>query len=324
MTRVAVLDDYLRRAAGLADWATLGPDVEVRFFHDPMDEEPLVEALAAFDVLVLMRERTAFPRRVLERLPRLAFVVTTGMVNASVDLEHLAERGIPVSGTGGGGPAGPGVSTTTEVAWALLLAATKRVAIEDRAVRRGVWQQGFPAVLRGATLGLLGLGRLGGEMVGPARAFGMEVLAWSEHLAEERAAGLGVARVDKDELLARSDVVSIHLRLSDRTRGLLGARELGLLRPSAVLVNTSRGPIVDEAALLEALRAGRLAAAGLDVYDDEPLPPDHPLTALDNVVLSPHLGYVSEEGFAQMYAQAIEDVAAFLAGRPIRLLAPEP
>lgn len=320
MTRVGVLDDYLRRAPQLADWASLGPDVEVTFFHEPMGEEELVAALAGFEVVVLMRERTAFPRRVLEGLPRLALVVTTGMVNASVDLAYLAERQIPVSGTGSGGQGGPGVSSTTEVAWALILAATKRVALEDRALRRGAWQLGFPSVLRGAALGLLGLGRLGGEMVGPARAFGMDVVAWSENLSAERAEALGVRRLERDELLSCSDVVSVHLRLSERTRGLLGARELGLLRPSAVLVNTSRGPIVDEAALVEALRSGRLAAAGLDVYDEEPLPPAHPLTGLENVVLSPHLGYVSEGGFAQMYAEAIEDVAAFLDGRPIRLL----
>jgi phosphoglycerate dehydrogenase-like enzyme len=312
VTRVAVLDDYLRRAGSLADWGSL--DAEVRFFHEPLAGDALVSALAVFDVLVLMRERTAFPRDVLERLPALRLVVTTGMRNASLDVAYLAERGVVVSGTEGSG------TSTTEVAWALILAVAKRVVAEDRALRAGTWQTGFPASLAGATLGLAGLGRLGSAMAPVARAFGMEVVAWSENLTDERAAEVGVERVTKEELLRRSDVVSIHLVLSDRTRGLFGAAELAAMKPAAVLVNTSRGPIVDEAALVDALRAGVIAGAGLDVYDVEPLPAGHPLLGLDNVVLTPHLGYVTEEGFRQMYGQAVEDIRAFLDGSPIRIV----
>jgi phosphoglycerate dehydrogenase-like enzyme len=313
MTRVAVLDDYLQRAASLADWESL--DAEVSFFHEPLAGDALVAALEGFDVLVLMRERTAFPREVLARLPSLRLVVTTGMRNASLDVDHLHERGVVVAGTEGSG------TSTVEVAWALILAVAKRVVVEDRALRQGTWQTGFPAGLAGSTLGLAGLGRLGSAMVGPARAFGMEVVAWSENLTAARAAEVGVERVSKEELLRRADVLSIHLVSSDRTRGLFGAAELAALKPSAVLVNTSRGPIVDEAALIDVLRARRIAGAGLDVYDAEPLPVDHPLLALDNVVLTPHLGYVTEAGFREMYRQAVEDIAAFLAGAPVRRVA---
>ncbi len=312
MTRVAVLDDYLRRAASLADWAAL--DVEVSFFHEPLDSEELVDALAGFDALVLMRERTAFPRSVLEQLPGLRLVVTTGMRNASLDVAYLRERGVVVCGTEGSG------TSTAEVAWALILAVAKRVVAEDRALRTGRWQTGFPASLAGATLGLAGLGRLGSAMVPPARAFGMDVVAWSENLTDERAAEVGVERVSKDELLRRADVLSIHLVLSDRTRGLFGAAELAAMKPGAVLVNTSRGPIVDEAALVDALRAEAIAGAGLDVYDVEPLPAGHPLLALENVVLTPHLGYVTEAGFREMYRQAVEDIRAFLDGSPVRVV----
>jgi phosphoglycerate dehydrogenase-like enzyme len=314
MTRVAVLDDYQGRARELANWGSLGPDVDVSFFHEPLAGELLPRTLAEFDVLVLMRERTAFPRAVLEQLPQLRLLVTTGMKNASVDIEYLRERGVAVAGTQGG------PSTTTEVAWALILATAKRVVVEDRALRAGSWQVGLPGVLGGSTLGLAGLGRLGAAMVPAARAFGMDVIAWSENLTDERAAEVGVARVDKDELLRRSDVLSIHLVLSDRTRGLFGIPELAAMKPTAVLVNTSRGPIVDGPGLVDALRSGTIAAAGLDVYDREPLPRDHPLLALENAVLTPHLGYVSEPGFRTMYAQAVEDIQGFLAGDPVRLI----
>jgi phosphoglycerate dehydrogenase-like enzyme len=316
-----VLDDYQRVASGFADWASLGPDVHVAFFHEVIGQDALPATLAGFDVLVLMRERTAFGRSVLERLPALRLLVTTGMRNASVDVRYLNERGVLVCGTGGsaGGPV-PGVPSTAEVAWALILAACKRVVIEDRAIRAGQWQLGLPANLAGATLGLAGLGHLGAAMVGPARAFGMDVIAWSRNLTDERAAAVGVRRVGKSELLSASDVVSIHLVLSDRTRGLFQVADLALMKPTAVLINTSRGPIVDEHALVTALRDGTIAGAGLDVYDTEPLPAGHPLTTLPNVVLLPHLGYVSEPGLRQMYRQAVEDIAAFLAGSPIRII----
>jgi phosphoglycerate dehydrogenase-like enzyme len=317
--RIAVLDDYQQRARGLADWDSLG--VEVVFFHEPIKRSGLAQTLAEFEVLVLMRERTAFPRDVLERLPKLALLITTGMRNASVDVAYLTESGVTVSGTGmAGGPQAPGVPSTAEVAWALILAVFKRVTVEDRAVRAGSWQLGLPLNLAGATLGLAGLGRLGGSMVGPARAFGMDVIAWSQNLTGERAAELGVRRVSKDELLTGSDVLSIHLVLSERTRGLFGAAELAEMKPTAVLINTSRGPIVDERALIDALRAKTIGAAGLDVYEREPLPADHELLTLENAVLLPHLGYVSEAGLRVMYEQAVEDVAAFQAGAPIRVI----
>jgi phosphoglycerate dehydrogenase-like enzyme len=316
MTSVAVLDDYQRRASGWADWDSLGMDVA--FFHEPIDDLP--GELADCDVLVLMRERTRFPREVLERLPSLELVVTTGMRNASLDVAYLRERGVTVCGTGGHGGARAGVPSTAEVAWALILAVAKRVTNEDRALRAGRWQLDLPWNLAGATLGLAGLGTLGAAMVGPARAFGMDVIAWSQNLTAARAAEVGVEAVTRDALLARSDVLSIHLVLSERTRGLFGAAELAAMKPTAALVNTSRGPIVDDAALVSALRDGTIAAAGLDVYDVEPLPADHPLTALDNAVLLPHLGYVSEPGMRDMYAQVVEDIAAWRDGSPIRTI----
>jgi phosphoglycerate dehydrogenase-like enzyme len=316
--RVAVLDDYQRRAHEFADWDSLGADVQ--FFHEPIARERLSQTLAEFEVLVLMRERTAFPRDVLEHLPRLQLLVTTGMRNASVDVAYLHERGVVVSGTGASWSADEGLPAPVEVAWALILAVCKRVVIEDRAMRAGSWQVGLPANLAGATLGLAGLGRLGGAMVEPARVFGMDVIAWSENLTEERAAELGVRRVGKDQLLAQSDWLSIHLVLSDRTRGLFGAADLARMKPTAVLINTSRGPIVDERALVDALRSKTIAAAGLDVYDTEPLPADHELLALENTVLLPHLGYVSEDSLRGMYAEVVEDIAAFGEGEPIRVL----
>jgi phosphoglycerate dehydrogenase-like enzyme len=319
--RIAVLDDYQRRAGEFADWDSLGPDAEVTFFHEPIDRSALATTLADFGVLVLMRERTAFPRDVLERLPKLELLVTTGMGNASVDVAYLHDRGVVVSGTGGTGAlSAAGLPSTVEVAWALIFAVLKRVTIEDRALRDGSWQRGLPRNLAGATLGLAGLGRLGGAMVAPARVFGMEVIAWSENLTEERAAELGVPRVSKSELLESSDVLSIHLVLSARTRGLFGAAALALMKPTAVLINTSRGPIVDESALIEALGAGTIAAAGLDVYDREPLPADHELLTLENTVLLPHLGYVSEATLRTMYGQVVEDISAFRDGTPIRLV----
>jgi phosphoglycerate dehydrogenase-like enzyme len=318
---VAVLDDYQGRAREYADWASLEPGVEVEFFREPISPDALALTLAEFDVLVLMRERTAFPRSVLEELPNLKLLITTGMRNASVDVGYLRERGVTVCGTGGaGGAPAPGVPSTAEVAWALILAVSKRVTLEDRAMRSGHWQLGVPVNLAGATLGLAGLGNLGAAMVGPARAFGMEVTAWSQNLTDERAAAVGVRRVSKKELLAGADVLSVHLVLSERTRGLFQADDLALMKSTAVVINTSRGPIIDQFALIDALRNGTIAGAGLDVYDQEPLPAGHELTALDNVVLLPHLGYVSETGLANMYRQVVEDIAAFRAGAPIRTI----
>jgi phosphoglycerate dehydrogenase-like enzyme len=321
MTRVAVLDDYQRRAHRYADWESLGSGVAVEFLSESIAQEELPHRLAGFDVLVLMRERTRFGRDVLSQLPDLRLVITTGMRNASLDVEYLRERGVTVCGTDGtGAPRLGGVPGAVEVAWALILAVAKRVTQEDRALRSGRWQLDLPVNLAGATLGLAGLGNLGAAMVAPARAFGMDVVAWSQNLTDERAAEVGVRRVTKEELLAGADFLSIHLVLSDRSRGLFGGAELLQMKPTAALINTSRGPIVDEAALVAALRVGVIAAAGLDVYDREPLPAGHPLTMLPNAVLLPHLGYVSEPGFRHMYGQVVEDIAAFTAGAPIRTI----
>jgi len=317
--RVAVLDDYQGRAPELADWGSLGPEADVVFFRQPIPADDLADVLADFHVVVLMRERTALPRSVLERLTSLRLVVTTGERNAALDVDYLRERGIPVSGTRVP-PLRTGVSPPVEVAWALIFAATKRVVVEDRAIRAGAWQLGFPALLAGATLGLAGLGRLGSQMVAPARAFGMTVIAWSPHLSPERAAGAGTERVGRGELLRRSDVLSIHLVLSEATRGLIGEQEFAAMKRGAVLINTSRGPIVDEAALIRAVSAGIIGGAGLDVYDREPLPAGHPLRSAEGIVLIPHVGYVSEDNFRVMYGQVVENIAAFGDGTPIRLI----
>jgi len=317
MTRVAILDDYQDVARRLADWASLPKGVEVVVFRDHLAREAAVAArLLDFDVVVAMRERTPFPRTLLERLPRLRLLVTTGMRNASIDLRAAADRGVLVCGTGGL------PYPTAELAWALILALARRVPREDRATREGGWQETLGTGLNGKTLGVLGLGTLGSRVARVGRAFEMNVVAWSQNLTAERAAAAGATLVDRDELLSRADVVTIHLVLSDRTRGLIGARELGLMRRTAYLVNTSRGPIVDEAALIETLQAGLIAGAGLDVYDEEPLPRDHPLRRLPNTVITPHLGYVTEETYRIFYAEAVDDVRAFLASAPVRVLRP--
>jgi phosphoglycerate dehydrogenase-like enzyme len=314
--QVALLDDYQQVALAHPGWATLPPDVEVVSFPEHLPPGELAARLEPFDVVVAMRERTPLPADLLARLPNLRLVVTTGMANASIDIAAARERGITVCGTPALG------SATVELTWALLLSLVRGVPAADAALRTGVWQTGsLPgADLADATLGVLGLGRLGSKVATVAQAFGMRVLAWSANLTDERAAEVGVERAGFEELLSTSDIVTIHLRLSDRTRGLLGARELGLLRPGAYLVNTSRGPIVDEAALVAALSAGRLAGAGLDVYDVEPLPAGHPLLHAPNTVLTPHLGYVSRRTFDVFFAGIVEDIAAFHAGAPIRVL----
>ena len=316
MTRVAILDDYQDVARRLADWKSLPAEVVV--FRDHLSDESKVAArLADFDVVVAMRERTPFPRSLFERLPRLRLLVTTGMRNASIDLRAAADRGVVVSGTAGL------PSPTAELTWALILALVRHVPREDRATREGRWQETLGTTLKGRTLGVLGLGQLGSRVARVGKAFEMDVIAWSQNLTAERAAAVGATLAgSRDELLARADVVTIHLVLSGRTRGLVGARELGLMRPTAYLVNTSRGPIVDEGALIATLHAGKIAGAGLDVYDEEPLPADHPLRRLTNTVITPHLGYVTEETYQIFYSQALEDIRAFLAGAPVRVLSP--
>jgi phosphoglycerate dehydrogenase-like enzyme len=273
-----------------------------------------VARLEPFDVVVAMRERTAFPRRVLERLPNLRLLVTTGRKNASVDVAAAGELGITVCGTDSH-PTGP-----VELTWALILATARHVPQEDASVRAGGWQETVGTDLAGGVLGVVGLGRLGERVAKVGQAFGMDVVAWSQNLTYERAAEVGVRKVEKEELLRTADVVTVHLVLSDRTRGLIGRDELALMKAGAMLVNTSRGPIVDEAALVEALHDGRITA-GLDVFDTEPLPADHPLRTAPRTVLAPHLGYVTEQTYEVFYRHAVEDVAAFLAGAPLRVIA---
>jgi phosphoglycerate dehydrogenase-like enzyme len=313
--RIAVLDDYQSVAATYADWSRLPEPAEVVEFHDSVaDADALVARLAPFDVVVAMRERTPFPRTVLERLPNLKLLVTTGARNASIDVPAAADHGITVCGTGAH-PSGP-----VELTWALILAVARHLPEEDAAVRAGGWQLTVGTDLAGARLGVVGLGRLGEQVARIGSAFGMDVVAWSQNLTDERAAEVGVRRVEKDELLATSDVVTIHLVLSDRTRGLIGRNELAAMKRTAILVNTSRGPIVDEAALLEALKDGGIAGAGLDVFDREPLPADHPLRSAPRTVLTPHIGYVTEKTYEVFYRDAVEDVAAWMSGAPIRTL----
>ncbi len=314
MTRIVVLDDYQSLADELGDWDRLGDSFEIDYLHRHLTGEQLLSSIAGAEVVVAMRERTAFPRALLERLTGLRLLVTTGMANASIDLEAARELGITVSGTASGSDG------TVELTWALILALTKQLRHEDAAMRRGAWQERLAGDLGGSTLGLIGLGRLGGAMVPIARAFAMEVLAWSQNLTAERAAEVGARLVDKEQLLASSDVVSIHLKLGERSLGLIGAAELALMRRSAYLVNTSRGPIVDEEALIAALRSGTIAGAGLDVYDVEPLPADHPLLGLENTVLTPHLGYASEANFARYFVDIVEDIVAWSKDAPIRVL----
>ena len=315
MARVALLDDYQGVALRMADWKSLPAGTDVVAFSDHLaDEGALATRLADFDIVMAMRERTAFTRRLLERLPKLRLLITAGMRNASIDMKAAAERGVLVCGTAGL------PYPTAELAWGLILGLMRRIPAEDRATREGRWQVSLGLGLNGKTLGVLGLGTLGSRVAKVGRAFEMEVLAWSQNLTRARAEEVGATLVAKDELLARSDIVSIHLVLSERTRGLLGARELGLMKRSAYLVNTSRGPIVDEAALIDALRNGIIAGAGLDVFDPEPLSADHPFRSLPNIVVTPHLGYVTEETYRVFYGHALEDVQAFLRGAPVRVL----
>ena len=317
VARVGLLDDYQGVALSMADWKSLPTGTEVVEFQDHLaDEEALAARLADFDIIMALRERTPFPRSLLERLPKLKLLITAGMRNASIDMKAAAERGVLVCGTAGL------PYPTAELAWGLILSLARRIPAEDRATREGRWQTSVGLGLNGKTLGVLGLGTLGSRAARVGRAFEMEVLAWSQNLTAERAAEVGATLVPKDELLARSDFVSIHLVLGERTRGLIGARELGLMKRSAYLVNTSRGPIVDEAALIRALQDGTIAGAGLDVFDEEPLPLDHPFRRLPNTAITPHLGYVTEETYRIFYGQALEDITAYLGGTPLRVLRP--
>jgi phosphoglycerate dehydrogenase-like enzyme len=315
-----VLDDYQGVALTAADWTPVRDAVDVDVFREHIvDEDALVAALQEHEIVVIMRERTPFPRSVLERLPNLRLLVTTGMRNASVDVAAATERGVVVCGTGG-------VATATaELTWALITGLARSVASENAALRAGEqpWQHTVGTDLAGATLGVIGLGRLGSQVAKIGLAFGMDVLAWSQNLTAEAAEAVGARLApSKEELLAASDIVTIHLVLSDRTRGLVGAADLEKMRPEAFLVNTSRAPIVDQDALVAALQAGRIAGAGLDVFDVEPLPADHPYRSLPNVLATPHLGYVTKRTYEVFYREAVEDITAYLAGEPVRTIEP--
>jgi phosphoglycerate dehydrogenase-like enzyme len=314
--KVAVLDDYQGVALGSAGWRAVTARAELVVFSDHVaDEGELAERLQDFEVVVLMRERTPFPRSLFERLPKLRLLVTTGTRNASVDAEAASDAGVVFCGTAGL------PYPTAELTWGLILALVRRIPMEDREMRRGNWQTTMGEGLQGKTLGVIGLGRLGSQVASVGRVFGMSVVAWSENLTRERAEAAGVELAgSKAELLGRSDVVTIHLVLSDRTRGLIGVAELGLMWETSYLVNTSRGPIVDEWALVEALRSRSIAGAGIDVFETEPVPVGHPLLELSNVVLTPHLGYVTKETYEVFYGEAMEDIVAFLDGSPVRVI----
>lgn len=310
--RVAILDDYQNVALASADWTKLGAS-EVTPFHGHIaDTADLVAALRPYEVVVAMRERTPFDASRLRSLPSLRLLVTTGMANASIDMSFARSRGVTVCGTRGSAGA------TAELTWALILSLVRHVPAEDRRMRAGGWQETVGFGLRGRTLGVVGLGRQGRAVAAIGLAFGMRVVAWSVHLDSSPLDGVSV--ITKEELFSSADVVTVHYKLSARSAGLVGARELGLMKPTAYLVNTSRGPIVDSDALLAALRSGSIAGAALDVYDEEPLPAGHELRSAPRTVLTPHLGYVTDDGYQVFYSDAVEDIEAFFAGSPVRVL----
>jgi phosphoglycerate dehydrogenase-like enzyme len=315
--RCAILDDYQNVALTLADWSTVRGDVDIKVFNEHIGgADQVAAALQGFAIVCAMRERTAFPRAVIEALPDLKLLITTGMRNASIDLEAAKARNVVVCGTPGFGNA------TAAIATGLMLELARHIGYENARLKAGApWQTTIGLDLEGMTLALLGLGRLGARMAEIGHAFKMNVIAWSENLTPQRCKEVGVEHVGRDDLFRRADFLSIHVQLSPRTRGLIGARELSLMKKSAYLINTSRGPIVEEAALIAALRDKRLAGAGLDVFDVEPLPIAHPLRSLDNVVLTPHLGYVVEQNYRAYFTGMVEDIRAFLDGKPVRVLA---
>ncbi|WP_413727662.1 D-2-hydroxyacid dehydrogenase family protein [Sodalis sp. RH19] len=314
--RIAVIDDWQSVAGQVVDWSALTPVGDVTFLHEfPADTAALAARLQCYDVICAMRERTRFDRALMMQLPQLKLLVTSGMKNAAIDIAAAGELGISVAGTDGNPYATP------ELTWALIMALTRNLLAEATALRSGGWQQGLGTSLHGRTLGILGLGKIGRKVARYAQAFGMETIAWSENLTAERAAESGVTYVDKATLFAQADVLSVHLVLSGRTRAMVDAPSLALMKPSAYVVNTARGPIIDEAALIAALHERRIAGAALDVFDQEPLPAAHPFRAMDNVLATPHIGYVTRESYQVFFSDMIEDILAWHAGRPIRLLA---
>ncbi len=305
--QVAVLDDYQNVALRMADWSPLQRRARLATFHDHLAElDAIVARLEPFEIVCVMRERTPLTRGILERLPRLRLIASTGAVNASIDAAAAAERGVKVVHTGYQS------TPTVELTWALILAGARHVAAENASLRGGGWQRHVGDDLAGKTLALLGLGNIGGDVARIGRAFGMTVIAWSENLTDDRAAGVGAVRVTKEALFQRADILSLHLVLSRRTRSLVGASELALMKPTARLVNTSRGPIVVEAALVEALTAGKLAGAAIDVFDQEPLPPDHPFRRMPNVLATPHIGYVSQSLYRRFYQDTVDNIVRWL------------
>jgi phosphoglycerate dehydrogenase-like enzyme len=305
--KIAILDDYQDIARTVADWSALAQRAEITVFNDHVSGvDAVVERLLPFDVVCVMRERTPLPRAVIERLPRLKLIASTGRRNASIDMTAASDRGIAVTNTGYSS------TPTIELTWALILASARHVAPESNAVRRGLWQIAVGQELHGKILGVLGLGNIGGEVARIGAAFGMKVLAWSQNLTPELARAAGATWVSKSELFREADVLTIHLILSKRTRGLVGAPEIQSMKPTAWLINTSRGPIVDEAALVAALRSRAIAGAALDVFDEEPLPPAHPFRSLDNVLATPHIGYVSKEMYRTFYGDVVASITAWL------------
>ena len=317
MTKVAVLDDYQEVALEMADWKSLPSGTEVTVFKNHLSDEcDVSKRLAEFEVVSAMRERTPFPKRLLESLPNLKLLVTTGMRNASIDVPAASKLGITVCGTEGLG------YPTAELTWGLIVSLARKISEENSSSRSGSWQTTLGIGLNGKTLGILGLGNLGSQVARIGNAFGMNVVSWSQNLTKSKAAENEVTLVSFDELMESSDFLSIHTVLSDRTRNLIGRRELNLMKPSAFLVNTSRGPIVNEEALVQALREGVISGAGLDVFDTEPLPYGHPFLTLSNTLITPHMGYVTIEGYKIFYSQTVECIGQYLNGTPIRVLNP--
>jgi phosphoglycerate dehydrogenase-like enzyme len=314
--RCAILDDYQNVVLKIADWSKVKGDVEFKVFNEHLGgPDKVIAALQGFQIVVAMRERTGFPKQVIDALPDLKLLITTGMRNASIDTEAAKARGVTVCGTGSFG------SPTSSIAIGLMLELTRHIGYENARMHAGAtWQSTIGPDLEGMTLGILGLGKLGTRTANIAKAFGMKVIAWSQNLTAEKCQEAGVGYVSKDDLFRQSDFITIHIVLSPRSRGLVGAKEIALMKPSAFIINTSRGPIIDEAALLAALRDKKIAGAGLDTFDVEPLPLDHRLRKMDNVVLTPHLGYVSEQNYKNYFAGVAEDIRGFLDGKPVRVM----
>lgn len=318
--RVAILDDYLDVAMSMADWNSLSAVCECTVFRAPFEsEDEAAIELSTFDVLVCMRDRTAFPASLIERLGRVKFIVTAGHSNQRMDMDAAQRRGIPVCGT-----RMLGINLTVEHAWALILSLAKRIRLNDAGVRAGRWQTVFTEELAGRTLAVFGLGRIGIAMATIARAFGMRVIAWSQNITPEICACAGAEMVSRDELFRQADFLTLHVKLSERTRHAVGPRELGLMKPTAFLINTARGGIVDEDALVKALEREQIAGAALEVFSKEPLPSDHPLTTLENVILTPHVSFVERENFKLVYSDAVQAIKDWIAQKPLMILNPTP